>query len=119
MEERTTPADQMRVGSARKPGKVPLKPGRSQLDWLRTKKSIRLGPQRGVSTEELSKHKTKDDAWTAIRGRVYNISPYVEYHPGGGAQLMRAAGRDGTALFDEYHAWVNIDFMLDSCVVGT
>ena len=34
-------------------------------------------------------------------GKVYNISDYTGYHPGGIPELMRAAGKDGTAFFDE------------------
>lgn len=34
-------------------------------------------------------------------GLVYNVSPYMEYHPGGEDELMRAAGADGTDLFNE------------------
>eukprot|EP00961_Rhodomonas_salina_P100063 1345855-Rhodomonas_salina.1 len=26
--------------------------------------------------------------------------------------------RDGTALFDKYHKWVNIEFIMDKCLVG-
>ena len=34
-------------------------------------------------------------------GRVYNITPYMDYHPGGETELMRCAGIDGTLLFNE------------------
>lgn len=34
-------------------------------------------------------------------GFVYNVSPYMEYHPGGEEELMSAAGSDGTDLFDQ------------------
>ena len=34
------------------------------------------------------------------------------------AQLLRAAGGDGTALFDQYHRWVNLEGMLQRCFVG-
>ena len=34
-------------------------------------------------------------------GKVYNITSYIEFHPGGIPELMRAAGKDGTQLFDE------------------
>ena len=50
--------------------------------------------------------------------QVYNITPYLEYHPGGVPELMRAAGIDGTALFDEVHRWVNFEAMLSNCYVG-
>lgn len=49
----------------------------------------------------LKEHRSKDDAWTAINGKVYNITPYLDYHPGGVPELMRVAGRDGTKLFGE------------------
>lgn len=54
----------------------------------------------------------------AIRGKVYNVTRYLEYHPGGAEQLMRGAGKDATGLFDEAHAWVNIDQLLAKCLVG-
>lgn len=44
--------------------------------------------------------------------QVYNITPYLRYHPGGVEMLMMAAGKDGTALFNQYHAWVNGHSML-------
>ena len=37
----------------------------------------------------------------SIAGKVYNITPYLDFHPGGIDELMRGAGTDGTALFDE------------------
>jgi cytochrome b involved in lipid metabolism len=49
----------------------------------------------------LKQHNKKDDAWTAISGKVYNVTPYLPYHPGGEKELMRVAGRDGTKLFGE------------------
>ena len=32
--------------------------------------------------------------------------------------MMMGAGRDATALFNKFHAWVNIDFMMSKCMVG-
>jgi cytochrome b involved in lipid metabolism len=39
----------------------------------------------------------------ALDGIVYNITPYVRFHPGGGKELLRGAGRDGTKLFSKLH----------------
>lgn len=93
-------------------------------------------PQLGRYTlEDIRQHNTIDDAWTAIQGKVYNMTAYVKFHPGGVKDLMRIAGRDGTKLFSKSiinprehfitkrnlvltHAWVNVDFMLDACMVG-
>jgi cytochrome b involved in lipid metabolism len=58
------------------------------------------------------------DAWTVLGGKVYNITPYLPYHPGGEPELLKAAGRDGTRLFGEVHPWVNWEGMLEGCLVG-
>lgn len=47
----------------------------------------------------LKKHNKPDDAWSSFNGKVYNITPYLKFHPGGEKELMRVAGRDGTKLF--------------------
>jgi len=102
--------------------KVALAPGHSPLDWAALKSSGE--DLRGVDTlmritpSVLKLHNKKEDAWTAIYGKVYNITPYLAFHPGGERELMRAAGRDGTKLFSLTHSWVNADFMLDACHVG-
>ncbi|NWZ99684.1 NB5R4 reductase, partial [Nesospiza acunhae] len=102
---------------------VPLKPGRSLMDWIRLTKSGKdltglKGRLLEVTEDELSKHNKKEDCWICIRGFVYNVTPYMEYHPGGEDELMRAAGTDGTDLFDQVHRWVNYESMLKECLVG-
>ncbi|XP_033116917.1 cytochrome b5 reductase 4-like, partial [Anneissia japonica] len=114
-------------GKVAEPGraKVPLKPGRSLMDWVRLgQKSgnalngLKGQQMREVTAEELAKHNKHTDAWTALRGRVYNITPYMEYHPGGADELIKGAGIDGTALFNDIHQWVNFESMLAKCYIG-
>ena len=38
---------------------------------------------------------------SSVAGNVYNITAYVDFHPGGSAELMRGAGIDCSELFDE------------------
>ncbi|KAI8880972.1 cytochrome b5 [Backusella circina FSU 941] len=68
--------------------------------------------------EDIRQHRTPEDAWTAIQGKVYNLTPYLKFHPGGEKDLMRCAGRDGTKLYMLTHSWVNIDYLMDQCMVG-
>uniref|UniRef100_UPI00398E52EA cytochrome b5 reductase 4 isoform X1 n=2 Tax=Pristiophorus japonicus TaxID=55135 RepID=UPI00398E52EA len=117
------PASQQRVSAAAGRKKVQLKPGRSLMDWIRLTKSGKdMTGLRGryieVTEEELAKHNKKTDCWMCIRGMVYNVTPYLEYHPGGEEELMRGAGADGTELFDQIHSWVNSESMLKECLVG-
>ncbi|KAF2155505.1 cytochrome b5 reductase-like protein [Myriangium duriaei CBS 260.36] len=53
------------------------------------------------STSEVSKHKTKDDLWIIIHGKVYDVSQYLEDHPGGAASLLEVAGVDATSTFED------------------
>ncbi|CAE7741551.1 CYB5R4, partial [Symbiodinium microadriaticum] len=75
-------------------------------------------PLRAISREELKQHNTQYDCWTALNGKVYNITQYLAYHPGGEPKLMLGAGKDCTALFNKYHPWVAGDSMLSKCQVG-
>ncbi|XP_075980323.1 cytochrome b5 reductase 4 isoform X2 [Anticarsia gemmatalis] len=103
--------------------KCALQPGHSLMDWIRLGNSGKDltgvgGRIRPVSPGELATHNTLNDAWLAIRGRVYNITHYLPYHPGGPEELMRGAGIDATQLFDKVHPWVNYDSLLAKCLVG-
>jgi cytochrome b involved in lipid metabolism len=93
------------------------------MDWAALTRSSNLS---GVSTfqrvtpnilKSMTGRKGKP-AWTSWQGKVYNITPYLPFHPGGESELMRAAGRDATKLFMEVHPWVNWENMLGSCMVG-
>lgn len=108
--------------------KVMLAPGCSPLDWARLSGGASADlrnlppatPYLRVTPSMLRRQNGRKgrDAWTALGGRVYNIQPYVPFHPGGGPELLRGAGKDGTRLFGEIHPWVNYETMLAACLVG-
>ncbi|EEQ39131.1 hypothetical protein CLUG_03259 [Clavispora lusitaniae ATCC 42720] len=110
--------------------KVVLEPGFSPLDWAsltsKTPKHQLRGVQPNtpppqyvrVQKSELKKHSSQGDCWTSINGKVFNITPYINFHPGGVDEIMKCAGKDGTMLFNKYHSWVNADRLLESCMVG-
>merc|ERR1712113_1304607 len=113
-------------------GKVAIESGYSLMAWMRlsasgTDLTAGFGAVDEDEDEELWKewtqdevmqHSSADDAWMVLHGRVYNISPYLRYHPGGAEILLKAAGADGTALFDKHHPWVNGHGILDACCIG-
>ncbi|KAK9808694.1 hypothetical protein WJX72_002088 [[Myrmecia] bisecta] len=107
------------------PGKVPLEKGYSQMDWMHLQRTHpdlagRKGEtfRKDITLEEVKQHRTENDAWTVLRGKVYNLTPYIKFHPGGRDMIMKGAGRDCTALFNKYHAWVNSDILIEKCLVG-
>lgn len=115
----TTPGNA--TGSLR--NKVALKPGHSLMGWIHfTSKAKDLsgtnGKQIEVTPDELAKHNKQEDCWVALKDKVYNVTTYLQYHPGGVDELMRGAGRDATELFNEVHQWVNYESILAKCLVG-
>lgn len=115
------PGSMSATGSGRV--KVALGPGRSLMDWIRlTRVNQNLSGVGGkildVTSDELGKHNKRDDAWICLKGRVYNVTPYMEFHPGGEDELMRGIGKDATDLFNQVHKWVNFESMLEKCFVG-
>lgn len=105
--------------------KVPFEKGYSQMDWLKlTRTHPDLAGLKGetnsrlITMDDVKKHKVEGSIWTVLKGRVYNLSPYMKFHPGGVDMLMMAAGKDCTSLFNKHHPWVNSEFLLEKCLVG-
>jgi len=56
------------------------------------------GHKKMFTVDEVKKHNKKDDAWTIIENKVYNITSWIPKHPGGQI-IMKAVGKDATQLF--------------------
>lgn len=105
--------------------KVPLEKGFSQVDWLKLSRTHPdlagtggAGWRKDIEMAEVKLHRTADDAWIVLSGKVYNMTHYLKFHPGGEEILLKVAGKDGTTLFQKYHPWVNADALLEKCFVG-
>uniref|UniRef100_A0A803MES5 Cytochrome b5 heme-binding domain-containing protein n=1 Tax=Chenopodium quinoa TaxID=63459 RepID=A0A803MES5_CHEQI len=38
--------------------------------------------RRLIPMSEVKQHQSEGTMWTVVHGRVYNISPYMKFHPG-------------------------------------
>lgn len=74
--------------------------------------------RRDMTVEEVRLHNKNHDGWIILRGRVYNIGPYLPYHPGGVSIFKNVLGKDATTMFDKYHRWVNIDGLIGPLLLG-
>lgn len=56
-----------------------------------------------VSKASLAAHDTQADCWVAIEGGVYDLTSYVDQHPGGAQRILDLCGTDGTSTFTGQH----------------
>lgn len=48
---------------------------------------------------EVKKHNNKNDCWLVIDGKVYDVTNYIDSHPGGKA-MANFCGQEATAAFN-------------------
>ena len=50
---------------------------------------------------EIAKHNTEESPWLIIHGRVYDITPYLDEHPGGPEIMVDNAGKNASEEYDD------------------
>ena len=46
---------------------------------------------------EVQKHKSKDSLWVTVSGKVYDVTEFIQRHPGGWEILVEHSGLDVTS----------------------
>ncbi|EST06179.1 FMN-dependent dehydrogenase [Kalmanozyma brasiliensis GHG001] len=57
-----------------------------------------------VTVNEVQRHASAADAWLVIEGGVYDVTSYLDSHPGGKTLLLNYAGKDATQAFKAAHS---------------
>lgn len=66
-------------------------------------KSSAAGGAVTLSAQEVASHNSAASCWTIVNGNVYNLTSYIQRHPGGPSVLKNICGRDGSAAFSNQH----------------
>ncbi|KAI1266127.1 hypothetical protein F5Y18DRAFT_382534 [Xylariaceae sp. FL1019] len=59
-----------------------------------------MGVDNEYTLKQVAAHNTPKDAWMIIHGEVYDVTKYLQEHPGGVEVLIEAAGKDASEEFD-------------------
>ncbi|CAK7198834.1 hypothetical protein SEUCBS139899_001501 [Sporothrix eucalyptigena] len=56
-----------------------------------------------LSAADVAVHNSRSSCWVIVAGRVYDVTDFLDEHPGGAQSILRFAGRDATEEFDLIH----------------
>jgi L-lactate dehydrogenase (cytochrome) len=71
-----------------------------------------------ISDAELAAHKSETSCWLAINGVVYDMTEFLNEHPGGKSILLKYAGSDATRAFSSYHPFSLLELLPKSAIRG-
>ncbi|TVY82117.1 NADH-cytochrome b5 reductase [Lachnellula suecica] len=77
-----------------------------------------MGEVKEIPESEVLKHKTKDDLWLIIHHNVYDVTNYLEDHPGGADALLEVAGQNSTVAFEDVGHSADARETMEGLLVG-
>ena len=52
---------------------------------------------------DVAKHAGASSCWSTINGKVYDLTSWIDEHPGGPEDILSICGSDGSAAFNAQH----------------
>jgi hypothetical protein len=62
----------------------------------------------GYTLSDVKRHNKKSDCWVVLNGKVYDMTAFLNKHPGGPEPILSWAGRDASRTWNVIHqpAWI-------------
>jgi cytochrome b involved in lipid metabolism len=55
------------------------------------------------SLADVAQHNSSSSCWSAINGKVYDLTSWINQHPGGPDKILAICGIDGSSAFNAQH----------------
>jgi len=72
--------------------------------------------------DEVAEHRSVKDCWLALYGKVFDVTKFLDAHPGGKGILLSMAGKDATSEFENIHSssggFSLVNKWMPNCEVG-
>ncbi|KAI0302338.1 glyoxylate dehydrogenase [Multifurca ochricompacta] len=56
-----------------------------------------------ISSETAKQHASRDSCWIIVHGSVYDVTDFLDEHPGGSQIILKYAGQDATEAYEPIH----------------
>ncbi|TFK44932.1 FMN-dependent dehydrogenase-domain-containing protein [Crucibulum laeve] len=56
-----------------------------------------------ISGKEVAQHNSRESCWIVVHGNVYDVTEFLDEHPGGSKIILKYAGKDATQEYDPIH----------------
>jgi cytochrome b involved in lipid metabolism/ferredoxin-NADP reductase len=66
-----------------------------------TSMALQQAAAQPIYRSDIAYHNTKNDCWIIINNRVYDLSKFINFHPGGKKIILVNAGKDGSADYND------------------
>ncbi|KAJ2989042.1 hypothetical protein NUW58_g3669 [Xylaria curta] len=72
-----------------------------------------------LSAQEIASHCSPSSCWIVVDDKVYDVTSYLNEHPGGSAVLVKQGGTDATAEFRKIHSPDVLGYLPKDACLGT
>jgi len=65
-----------------------------------------VGPQSAMPSwtlQQVEEHNSAKSCWVIIKNKVYDVTEFLDKHPGGSSIILKYAGRDATRAYEPIH----------------
>ncbi|KAJ7768469.1 FMN-dependent dehydrogenase-domain-containing protein [Mycena metata] len=56
-----------------------------------------------LSGKTVAQHNSRESCWIIVHGKVYDVTEFLDEHPGGSKIILKYAGKDATQEYDPIH----------------
>jgi len=71
-----------------------------------------------IALSDVAKHNDRSKTWLLIHGYVYDVTPFLDEHPGGEEVLLEQAGKDCSEAFEDVGHSTDARELMKSYLIG-